>query len=172
MKIYDLDNIEYLKIDINQTLEKIKDLFELNFDNEKIEVVSKLVVDEKYKWFSDECQIAFNEKIPILKSIHKDMYAIIETIIKNKTNSFDINAFENKYEYFKEFRLFNNKIKHFNNQNAEITLTAIVLNESIGNRIDYYCNFNYNDSFNALFFTEFIKLFIKLLVDFDIIKIN
>ena len=172
MKVYDLDNIAYLEIDINQTIEKIEQLFDLNFNKEKIEVNSKLIVDKKHKWFSEECQNAFNEKIPYLKSLHKDMYAIIETILKSKTNNFDKKALENKYENFREFRLFNNKIKHYKSQEAEINLTAIVLMESTGNRIDFYCNFKYKDSFNSLRFSEFIVLFMNLLIDLNIIKIK
>ncbi len=150
MKVYDLDNIAYLKYDINQTIEKMNGLFDLNCNNGKIEVTSKLIVDKKYKWFSEECQNAFNEKIPYLKSLHKDMYAIIETILKSGTSKFDTKALEAKYENFREFRLFNNKIKHYGNQVAEINLTSAVLDEPTGNRIDFYCNFKYKDSFKSL----------------------
>lgn len=172
MPIYDLNDISYLQYDIKQIFEKIENVFDVDVENGKITAKSKIIVDKKYKWFSEECKKAFNENIPKIKSVHKDMYAIIETIQQNKTNKFDRKFLEDNYKYFKEFRLFNNKVKHYKDKEVKISLTSVVYMEHDCNRIDFYCNFKYKESFEAVRYIEFIELFLILLNDMNVIKIG
>lgn len=171
--IYDLNNLSYLQNDIENLFERIDSLYSVDFNNNAF--ISKTRPDEGHHWTSDESNNVFNNLIPIVKTLTKDSYAIIETIFKDELGKFDgtvIDGLEIKYDNFKEYRLLNNKLKHHKDKEAEITLTKIALMDGNGHFIDVFINYKYPDKFNGLFFSELLKLFIKILEDKKVIEIN
>lgn len=172
MGIYDLNNIQYLEHDIESILNRIDELYKVEFKKEKTSYYPKTLVDNKHHWTSDVCKDTFNKLIPGVKSLHKDMYAVLETIFKSKTGDFKKLELEKKYPYLKEFRLLNNKLKHYNDTEAEINLTELVMMEQHGHLIDIYCNFKYKDSFEALRFCDLIDTFLKIIEDEQVINIT
>ncbi len=172
MSIYDLNNIKYLELDIESILNRIGELYKVDFKKTKTSYYPKTLVDNKHHWTSEICKNTFNKLIPEVKSLHKDMYAVLETIFKSKTGNFKKFQLERKYPYLKEFRLLNNKFKHYNDTEAGITLTELVIMEQHGHLIDIYCNFKYKDSFEALRFCDLIDTFLKILEDENVISIT
>ena len=172
MGIYDLNNIQYLEHDIESILNRINELYKVEFKKEKTSYFPKTLVDTKHHWTSEACKEAFNKLVPGVKSLHKDMYAVLETIFKSKTGNFNKFQLEIKYPNLKEFRVLNNKLKHFNNTEAEITLTEVVIMEFHAHLIDIYCNFKYKDKFRALRFCDLIDTFLKIIEDEQIISID
>ena len=172
MGIYDLNNVYYLEHDIKTIFESIDKLYRVEFKLDKTHLHSKTLIDNSHHWTSDVCKETFNNLVPAIKSLHKDMYALLETIFISKTGKFNKPALEIKYQYLKEFRLLNNKFKHFNDKEAEINLTEIVLMEPAGHVIDIFCTFIYPSNFEALRFSTFIEVFLKILEDENIISIS
>lgn len=172
MNIYDLNNIRYLEHDIKNILNRIDHLYKVEFKKEKISYYPKTHVDKKHHWTSEECKNTFNKLIPEIKSLHKDMYAFLETIFKSKTGGFKKLKLEEMYPYLKEFRMFNNKLKHYNDTETVINLTEIVIMKPNGHFIDIYCNFKHKDSFQALRFCCFIDTFLKIIEDENLIFIT
>lgn len=171
--IYDLNNLLYLQNDIEQIFEKIDFLYSVDFNANVF--ISKIRLDDGHHWTSDESNKIFNTLIPSIKTLTKDSYAIIETIYQNELGKFDktvIRSLEANYDNFKEYRLLNNKFKHHKSKEAEITLTKITLMEKQEQLIEVYLNYKYVDKSNGLFFSELIKLFIKILEDKGIVKIS
>jgi hypothetical protein len=170
--IYDLNNIQYLEHDIESILNKIDELYKVEFKKEGTSYHPRTLVDNKHHWTSEICKEAFNKLIPGIKSLHKDMYAVLETIFRSKTGDFKKFQLEERYPNLKEFRLLNNKFKHFNNIETEINLTEVVIMESHGHLIDIYCNFQYKDKLQLLRFCELIDTFLKILEDELVISID
>ena len=170
MGIYDLNDIGYLKHDIENILNRISQLYKTEFRKDGNFYFSKTVVDNKHHWASQSCRETFNNIIPAAKSLHKDMYAVIENIFIASTGEFDTQSLEQKYPHLKPFRLLNNKLKHFNK--AQITLVQLVVMESQGHFIDIYCNFKSKDKLETLRFCDFIDTFLKILEDKNIISIE
>ena len=171
--IYDLNNLSFLHNDIEGILSKVDNLYSVDFTNNIF--TSKTRLDNNHHWTSDESNKIFNTLIPIVKTLIKDTYAIIETLYKDELGKFDKNviaSLELKHTYFKEFRLLNNKFKHHNDKEAEITLTQIVLMDGAGQYIDVFINYKYPDKFDGIIFTELLKLFFKILEDKKVIEIN
>ena len=81
INIYDLNNSYYLYEDIDHTINKIGELFEVEFLKNKINFISKMNFPANAFWFSDDVNQKFNENIPNIKSIIKDIYATIEGIL-------------------------------------------------------------------------------------------
>ena len=172
MGIYDLNNTYYLQHDLENVLSRIDSLYKVDFLKGKTVYYPKTLVDNNHHWTSDVCKETFNKLIPIVKSLHKDMYAILETIFKSNNNEFDKSNLEKKYTYLKEFRLLNNKFKHYNDKEAEINLTELVLMEPKGHLIDIYCNFKYPNKFEAIRFADFIDIFLRIMEDENILSIT
>lgn len=172
MGIYDLNNIQYLEHDIENILNRIDNLYKIEFKIEKTSYYPKTLVDKKHHWTSKVCNDTFNKLIPEVKSLHKDMYAFLETIFKSKTGDFKKLELEKKYPYLKEFRLLNNKLKHYNDTEAEIKLTQIVMIVQHEHLIDIYCNFKYNDRLESIRFCDFIEIFLKIIEDEKVIYIT
>ncbi|MDF2451902.1 MAG: hypothetical protein K0S26_1406 [Bacteroidota bacterium] len=171
--IYDLNNLSFLQNDIEDISTKIDTLYLVDFKNDLF--ISKTRLDNNRHWTSDESNSIFNALIPTIKTLTKDMYAIIETIHKDELGKYDkrvIESLELQYPNFKEFRLLNNKFKHHNDTDAEIQVTKMVLMDGIGQYIDVYVNYKYQDRFDGKFFSEFLSLFFKILEDKKVVTIN
>lgn len=170
MGIYDLNNIHYLQHDIESIFNKIDELYKVDFQNDRTIFQPKTIVNNKHHWTSELCKQTFNKLIPLVKSLHKDMYAVLETIFKSKRGEFNKLSLERKYTYLKEFRLLNNKFKHYNDREAEISLTELVFIEPQGHRIDVFCNFKYKDKFEGIKYSKLIETFLLILKDEEIIS--
>ncbi|MFO0477850.1 MAG: hypothetical protein ACK50L_03595 [Bacteroidota bacterium] len=171
--IYDLNNLSFLQNDIEDISAKVDTLYFADFKNDIF--TSKARLDNNHHWTSDESNAIFNALIPTVKTLTKDMYAIIETIHKDELGKYDkdvIKSLESKYTNFKEFRLLNNKFKHLNDTVAEIQVTKMILMDSVGQYVDVYIGFKFPDKFDGNFFSEFIKLFFKILEDKNVVTIN
>ena len=97
LNIYDLNNSYYLYEDVEHIIDKIGTLFEINFFKNKIEFISKIKYPENAFWISDEVTKIFNDQIPTIKSIIKDIYSIIEGVFVAKNGKFDKIGLEVKY---------------------------------------------------------------------------
>ncbi|WP_259069477.1 hypothetical protein HDF24_14485 [Mucilaginibacter sp. X4EP1] len=176
MPIYDLNDISFLQHDIDNNLNTIGSLYEIKFKTIGGEYYPKTIVSKENYWTSDACKTAFNNMVPVAKSLLKDMYAVLENYFKAKNGSFNKNDkhnFENQYIHLKELRLINNKFKHYTDSGAEITLTEMVIMESDGHHIDMLCNFTYKDgSFVALRLADLIDAYLTILEDQKVISIH
>lgn len=174
--LYDLNNSYFFYEDIELILDEISNLYDIEFKSDRNVYMPKTTVSTKHFWLSDECKKAFNKMIPKFKSLTKDMYSIIESIYKSKTGNFNISVLETRYMYFKEFRLFNNKLKHFEVKRVDIKLSEMVLMAEKGHLIDTYLYFDYlnNDKSQnqAIRYSDFIDIFLSILEDENIISIN
>jgi len=172
MAVYDLNNISFLMHDIEKTLTKINSLYRVTFNETETTYYPKRIANNSKPWTSTETNEVFNKIIPEVKSLHKDMYSIIESISKAKKGIFKKEDLEKRFDNFKEFRILNNKFKHFNNQQADINLTQIVVMEHEQHLIDIYVNFKYNDNFKTCRYCEFIDTFLKIMKGLSIIRVD
>lgn len=172
INIYDLNNSYYLYEDIEHTIDKIGELFEIEFFKTKINFVSKMNFPENAFWFSDEVIQKFNEKIPTIKSIIKDIYATIEGIFVAKNGKFDKIGLEKKYPDLKILREFNNKIKHHNNKNITFNITSIVNIQS--KTFDCMIQYQFEESsqIEIVLLSKLFELFFLILEDEDLISID
>jgi hypothetical protein len=172
--IYSLNNPAHLKHDINYALNQLGLLYDVEFKNDKIEALPKTKIEDSYFWLSKEVTDIFNELVPKLKSLHKDMYATIESLHRGLWGDFNIKKLETQYPHFREFRLFNNRLKHFESNGISIELTQLVIMNQQGfHLIDMYCNFLYKDEPKVyLRFIDFVNIFLTILEDNKAITIN
>jgi len=170
--IYDLNNLTFLENDIENIFSKIYSLYSINFLKNEFIPLTRL--KKEHYWASDEANVIFNALVPTVKSLTKDMYALVEIIYKDKLGKFKDNEKEtlkNKYLFFNEFRELNNNFKHSVGK-VEITLTKIVIEEKGEKSIDIFINFKYPEYFIGVLFSDLIKLFIKILEDNNVISIK
>src|SRR5437870_2871367 len=111
MGIYDLNDIDYFKHDIENILDRINELYKIDFHKERTTFYPKTQIDNKNHWTSEVCKESFNKLVPLVKSLHKNMYAFMESTFMSKNGMFDKLVLERRYQYLKEFRLLNNKFK-------------------------------------------------------------
>lgn len=172
LNVYDINNASYLEKDIENTIDRIGDLYEINFLKNKIAFVSKIKFPENVSWASNETINIFNESIPIIKSIIKDIYSILEGVFVFKYKKFDKPKLEKKYLYLKELREFNNKLKHHNNKNIVFQLVSIVnINEQT---LDCMIQYKYEEDtkISIISLVEFFQLFFNILETEEVIEID
>ncbi len=171
MAIYNLNEAYYLWEDIEQVLNTIDSLYSIEYSNDKRFIKSKTKISSEFHFTSKECQIAFNKLIPKIKSLHKDMYGLIEAISKHKNNNqFHTRQLADRYDNFNEFRQLNNRFKHFTEQDVKIDLTSLVMIEGKYNIIDVYCNFKKKDkNLIPIRYPEFIETFLTFLASYNLI---
>jgi hypothetical protein len=173
MPIYDLNDINFLKHDIENNLKTIDTIYVLKFKKGGNEHHPRIVVSNESHWTSPAFQNVFNDLIPIVKSLLKDMYAVLENLFKARTGTFDKTGLESKYLYLKELRQINNKFKHYLDSGPEINVTSMALMEPDGNHVDVFCNFSYKDgNFVIIRLAEFIDVYLGILEDQKIISIH
>ncbi len=172
LNIYDLNNSAYLYEDIENVIGRIGNLYEIQFQKDRIKFISKIKYPEDASWISNETAKIFNESIPLIKSIIKDIYSIIEGIFVDKNGKFDKSRVENKYKHLKVLREFNNKLKHHNNKNIIFNLTSMVnIHEQT---LDCYIQYKYENETKIwiLPLVEFFQLYFIIMEDEDIIKLD
>lgn len=171
MEIYDLNQTYYLWQDIEEVTNQIGLLYSIENENGKRFIKSKTIVNSEHHWTSGECNTAFNKLIPKIKSLHKDMYSLIEAIYKYKNNNlFDRNSLERIYQNFKEFRLLNNQFKHYSSGSIEINVIPLVMMEDGQHVIDVFCNFKQkNGKIIPIRYPDFIETFLLFLRDNELI---
>lgn len=174
MQLYDLNQAYYLWEDIKEVIDRIGSLYTIEKVNGQRFIRSTFEIPGKPSMISKENEIAFNKLIPKIKSIHKDMYGLIEAITKYKNDGdFNINSLASRYSNFDEFRHLNNKFKHFDTRGITITLTSLVMMEGNKSVIDAYCNFKKQDgSFKAVRYPDFIETFLVFLNDYELITFS
>jgi len=170
MPIYDLDNIEYLENDLDTLLDRLSAIYDIKFRKEKIEITPKLSDTSKTFWASEENTVEFNKHIPDYKNLLREMYAFIENITVFKLKKYEYSIFEAVYPNFKEFRFFNNKLKHQEKKSTEISFTKIVFLDQ--NLFDLCCNFKYPDKLEVVMFSEFVIIFLTIIKNFNVIEIT
>jgi len=173
MKIYDINTIDNsLDYDFPFMLENMRTIYWIEFKKYGTTYIPKTLVVNH--WASNASKEAFNKLIPTVKSLIKDMYCIIESVYKSQTGNFDIRKLSDKYKHLKEFRLLNNKLKHFNDKEAEINLLELVhiLPMDKFNLIDVKCTFKYSNYIEVVGLSDFIEVFLTILEDEKIISIN
>lgn len=172
LNVYDLNNSAYLEEDIENVIDRIGDLYEIEFLKERIKFTSKIKFPEDAFWISDETTKKFNESIPVIKSIVKDIYSILEGVYVAKNGKFDKPNLEIKYKYLKELREFNNKLKHHNTKKVVFNLVSIVnINEKT---LDCLIQYKYDNEkeISILPLVQFFQLYFKILEDENIIEID
>lgn len=167
MGVYDFNNPQDLEHDFNDIYNRIKRIYEIDSE---FNLLPKLADESNAFWATEESSQEFNKHVPTFKSLHKDMYAFIETIARLKYNNYNYADFESKYPDFKEFRHLNNMIKHPKAKEVEISFTQIIYIEQ--KQFDLMCNFKYPDNFKCLLYSSFISQFLEILKDLDIITFN
>lgn len=172
LNVYDLNNSAYLEEDIENVIDRIGDLYEIEFLKERIKFTSKIKFPEDAFWISDETTKKFNESIPVIKSIVKDIYSILEGIFVAKYGKFDKRNLEIKYNNLKELRELNNKLKHHNTKKVIFNLVSIVnINEKT---LDCLIQYKYDNEkeINILPLVKFFQLYFKIMEDENIIDID
>ena len=170
MPVYDLKNTDTLKHDFKHILGRLNDLYVIDMADEQFTLLPKLIDNSNAFWATEENTEVFNGHVPTFKSLHKDMHAFIEAHAKQKLGDKYIGQLEKMYPDFKEFRVLNNLFKHFETREVEITLTKIVFAEQ--NRFDLLCNFHYQDNFKCVRYPDFIILFLTILKDLNVIRLE
>ncbi len=172
INIYDLNNSYYLYQDVEHTIDKIGELFEVNFLKARIEFVSKIKYPENAFWISDEVMQIFNGKIPAIKSIIKDVYATIEGIFVAKKGKFDKPSLEMKYPKLKILRELNNKIKHHNNKKITFNITSVI--NIHATTLDCLIQYKYENvaKIETIQLSKLFELFFLILEDEEIIIID
>ena len=140
--IYSLNESNFLYKDVEDIIKIISDLYNYSFKEGRIVFMPKTSVSNKYSMFSKEVTDEFNKLVPRLKSLVRDIYALIENIFVAKYGEFKKLKLEEKYEFLKELRLLNNKLKHYANKGVEITLTQCTLSEGQDYTIDCFFSLN------------------------------
>lgn len=171
MPIYDLNQTYYLWQDIEDVTNRIGLLYSIEKDNGKRFIKSKTTINSIYHWTSEECNNTFNKLIPKIKSLHKDMYSLIEAVYKyNNDNKFNRIILEKTYQNFEEFRLLNNQFKHYSSGEIEINVMPITTLENGQNVIDICCNFKKNNGkIKPIRYPDFIEMFLLFLKDLGLI---
>lgn len=172
MPVYDLNNIAFLEHDIDHNLKMINSLYYINVEEGQLIYFPKTFVPNGIHWASNESMEVFNELIPIVKGLVKDMYSLIECIFKGQTGDFKKNQLESQYQYLKELRFLNNKFKHFNDHQVEITVVQCSFIQSNGCFIEVICNYQYDDKLECLKISDLINVYLNILIDKNIFKIN
>tara|TARA_R110002020_G_scaffold250965_2_gene464875 strand:+ start:7775 stop:8311 length:537 start_codon:yes stop_codon:yes gene_type:complete len=172
LNVYDLNNSYYLYGDVESTIDRIGELYEINFFKTKIEFISKIKYPQNVSWVSDEATKSFNDTIPVIKSLIKDIYALIEGIFIAKTGKFEKLQLEKKYAYLKELREFNNKLKHHNTKNITFKIISIINTNS--KTLDCMVQYKYKDEteLQILLLTKFFEVFFLILEGEEVISID
>lgn len=174
MTIYNINEPSYLDEDIQELIERIQSFYELDLQKDKLLFKSK-IVDKENHWASSESDSKHNKIIPKIKSLHKDMYSLIEAIYKHKNDgSFDRTKLAETYPDFDKFRMLNNQFKHFTGNSIVIDLIALrLIDGSHHHKIDIMCQFKHPDcKLDLIQYTEFIGLFLSFLKDYELIRFN
>jgi hypothetical protein len=171
MSVYSLTNIDDLENDLNDIVNRISSIYQIEFIGDKIIISPNLLDESNVFWAAEENTIEFNKHIPKFKSLHKDMYSFIETIVRNRKGTYNYLDFEREYENFKEFRLLNNTFKHNEKKQVEIYFSKIVIIDN-QQKFELLCNFKDNNGDNCLVYSLFVKLFLTILVDLKAISIK
>jgi hypothetical protein len=168
--IYSLLDISDLENDLEFILNRIEEMYSVRIEKDTIYLYSLMDDKSNANFISVESSVEFNKLIPRYKSLHKDMYAFIESISRLGDKKFDYKHFESIYENFKYFRLLNNMFKHPEEKNMEILFTKVFnINQ---NTFDLLCCFRNPNSFKNLMYASFIILFIQILRDLNVIEIK
>jgi len=172
MGVYNLGDVFYLSHDLKDILTRIDTLYAISFTASGTMYYPKRVLDSSKHWASADSAQAFNDLMPEVKSLHKDMYAVIESIAKANHGEFKPGQFEATYSNFKEFRLLNNKLKHFNDGAVEINVTQVVIMELQKKLIDWYFAFRSAVDFKSFRYSEFIETFFLIMEELGVIRIQ
>lgn len=172
LNIYDLNNASYLYEDIENVINRIGDLYEVQFFKDNVSFISKIKFPENTSWVPDETSKVFNELIPVFKSIIKDIYSIIEGVFVYKKGKFDKPLVEKKYKHLCILREFNNKLKHHSNKKVIFNLTSII--NIHPHTIDCWIQYKYEseDKISSVPLVEFFNLFFMILEDEGIITLE
>lgn len=172
--VYDLDVDIFLKEDIEFVLKKIYEIYFFEKIDGRIVFNSIVELPFEVNMFSQDAHGHFNKLVPKIKSLHNDMYRVLESVynIKNETE-FNWKALNKRYPRMQNFTYLNNKFKHYRNKpGMKITLTCMILNNGKNQKVDIACNFTQNGVFECVFYSEFVNLFLKYLEDNGIIEVN
>lgn len=172
LNIYNLNNSYYLYEDVENIINRIGYLYEVKFFKNNIKFTSKVKFSENTSWVSDETTKKFNESVPVVKSIIRDMYSIIENVFVAKYGKFNKLKIEESYMYLKELREFNNKLKHHNDKNVVFNLVSII---NIHERtFDYMIQYKYefDKQISIMNLVDFFQLYFDIMEAEEIIKID
>ncbi len=174
MGIYNLSNAHYLQYDLEKLFAEFDELYDLELTLDSNLAKSKIFLPKSTFWASPEAHSFFNKLIPKIKSLHKDMYGIVEAIIREKDGKFEPMKLQDRFKYFRQFRLLNNQFKHFEVREAQIDVNAMIIN--IGHEpqiVEVICQFKYADGKIENFsWSIFILLFLLILESYRVIIIN
>ncbi|MEO6832219.1 MAG: hypothetical protein ABI378_07465 [Chitinophagaceae bacterium] len=146
-------------------------MYDVKITPPTITVRSLMKGDMENFWASNENTAEFNHLIPSFKSLHRDMYSFIESLCRLRDGSYDYLAFENRFEYYKQFRELNNKFKHPEKKSIQVVLTKVVM--IFDSTFELYCNFIYDRTDNIYVpYSGFIILFYDLLLHLKAIELR
>lgn len=170
---YNLNNWTFLENDINMVFRRIDKLYEIELKNSQVSIISNVAYDtSQFAWGEDSAK-TFNKMVAEVKSIHKDMYSIVEALYKNLEDTpREVRELEKRYDQFKLFRLLNNKFKHFDITNKEFD-EINVIHTALPDKgvLEVWCLFMKDGNLvNQMLYHHFVVLFIRILYDYKIIS--
>lgn len=169
MPVYSLNNPYYLQIDLKSLIERLGEMYTSNINDGKLEVRSTIKDESNIHWAKQEHDDYFNLLVPKFKSLHLDMYSFIENVSKTINNNFPINEYEVRYRCFREFRILNNKYKHYTVQ-TEIKLIKIA--DINTKTLDLLCTFDFDSGSTIVLYSHFVQMFLEILKDLRLITIS
>ena len=172
LSIYDLNNSYYLYEDIENIISRIGYLYEIDFQKDNIKFTSKVKFSENVSLISEEATNVFNESVPVIKSLVRDIYAIIENVFVAKYGKFNKLKVEKSYIYLKELREFNNKLKHHNDKNVIFNLVSII--NVYDKTFDYMIQYKYEneEKISIMNLFDFFQLYFVIMEAEMIIEID
>lgn len=170
MHIYNLDDASFFQHDLEEIFDRIGNIYEIDFKSEPFIFKSKINLGKDVFWASAESAQAFNIMVPVIKSLIKDIYSIIESLHVSYKGKFDKPEAEQKYPRLKELRLLNNKLKHFKTKEAEIALISVV--HIYEHKMDFMIQFRYSHGLEVTTLGDLIRPFFLIMEEIKAITID
>ena len=112
--IYDLDKEYFLSQDIEYIIQRINEFYDFEKRDSGLIFTSKIELQNETHFTSDDAHNSFFKLVPRIKSLHNDMYRILESVYNAKNEKkFEWGKLQNKYPLIKEFTYLNNRFKHY-----------------------------------------------------------
>lgn len=126
MNVYTLSEYAYLRYDLDNILSEIGEFYEVRAVNGCLACEPLIRPPHDAHWASELSREHFNTLVPKIKSMHKDMYALLEAVAKHELKKGSVSAaFELMDPMFTPFRHLNNQFKHFSKDRADIDLISL-----------------------------------------------
>lgn len=170
--VYDLDIEHFLNEDVQNVVHRVMEFYDFERVADNLIFHSKFILPDDIHFASNDADKLFATIVPKIKSLHNDMYRIIESIHNAKTGGTpDVKTLEDKYALLTEFRVLNNKFKHYS-RNRKIKITNVTIIDGSQKMELQFLFFDKAGLVTSVLYSQFINLFLKYLEDNELITIN